>query len=395
MRSAWFLVPLLIFAGCGDAPPPEEPLDPEIAALIHDLVDGTDYDKRKAAHLQLITFGAVVVEPLAAALDREDVDASVGAWIAEVLGSLGPVAAPSAPALFRRLMQGGECSATTSWALGQVGDAGVPYLGKALTSPHAKTRVWATDALVDIGEKAYPAAEALLGALDDPDDEVRTYAPQAIEPLPSVQERALPRLLALTRDPNEGVRVGAAQALAAIRGGDAAVQERLCNMILEEPEAYLRAMVLEALDPHLGSDAATLAFLRKLASLPGEEDGLQPHAQTMLLERGVDEPALVAAMADVGSEEGFDDVLRRAEVLGRSGPNGRRASLPLLHRVLSWSPEEAERVRAVTLLGALGRVAAADDATIRLLTQHAVAENDEPAVNAASEAALEALRKAR
>ena len=376
-------------------PPTNEPLDPEIAALIHDLVDGTDYDKRKAAHLRLITFGAVVVEPLAAALDRDDVDASVGAWIAEVLGGLGPVAAPAAPALFRRLMQGGECSATTSWALGRVGEAGVPYLGKALSSPHAKTRVWATDALVDIGEKAAPAAEALLGALDDPDDEVRTYAPQAIEHLPSVQERALPRLMALTRDPNEGVRLGAAQASAAIRGGDAAVQERLCSMILEEPEAYVRAMVLEALDPHLGSDAATLAFLRRLASLPGEEDGLQPHAQAMLLKRGVDEPALVAAMADVGSGEGFDDVLRRAEALGRSGPNGRRASLPLLHRVLSWSPQEAERVRAVTLLGALGQVAAADEATIELLTRHAVEGNEEPAVIAACEAALAALRKAR
>jgi HEAT repeat protein len=394
MRAACLLLPLLLFLGCGDAPPTREPLDPRIAALIHDLVDGTDSDKRMAAHDALQTHGVVVVEPLAHALDREDVDASVGAWIAEVLGGLGPVAAPAAPALFRRLMQGGDCSATTSWALGQVGDAGVPYLARALSSPHQPTRLWASDALGNLEKRAAPAADALLGALDDPDAEVRTNAAWAIAHLPTVHERAQPRLLVLTNDPHEEVRLGAAGALAA-RGAVPAVRQRLLRMILEEPDAYTRVVVLESLDPHLGGDTATLAVLRKVADPSGEETDLSFRARAMLLQRGVDEPALVEAMAQVEGGEDFEVILSRAEVLGQSGPNGRQASLPLLCRTLAGSPEEADRVRAARMLGGLGTIAAGDDATLRLLTEQARNEHEEPAVKAACAAALGALRMAR
>ncbi len=111
----------------------------------------------------------------------------------------------------------------------------------------------------------------------------------------------------------------------------------------------------------------------------------------MLLERGVDDPELVAAAAAIDEQEQFEATLRRAEALGRAGPNGRAASLPLLHRILRWSPEAAQRAKAATLLGGLGEIASNDEATMDLLARHARTGAEEPDVKTACEAALAAL----
>jgi hypothetical protein len=400
MRRARILLLLLslLLGACGDPPPSKPALDPEMAALLSDLVDGDDQDKRMAAHKALPGYGAAVVAPLAEALDRPDVGAGVGAWIAEVLGSLGPVAEPAAPALYRRLMLGGDCSATTSWALGQIGAPAVPLLAKALASEHENTRMWAADALQDLGTTAAPAAAALEQALADPAAQVRAYALQALVAAEvAITEPAFERILLLTHDADELVRAGAAELLARARGGAPAVQVRLREMVLQgnEDDDYARAIVLEALDPTLGRDAEALSFLRLVEALPGEDHELRPAARRMLLERGVDDPDLVEAMADAPEGEGFEEVLGRVDALLQAGPRGRRAALPLLRRVLGWSPETEERVRAATMLGSLGAVAAADEETRALLQKHAAEDAEEPVVSAACRAALATFDKAR
>lgn len=395
VRLIWLLPILCSLVACGEQAPAAKPLDPKIVALVHDLLEGTDSDVRMAAHRELMEHGLAVVLPLADALDRPDVDALGGAWIAEVLGGLGPIAAPAAPALFRRLMQGGECSATTSWALGQIGDAGVPHLAAALLSPHAATRIWAADALENLGERAAPAADQLLVALNDPEADVRASVMFSISQLPELKALDLPQLMSLSYDEHENVRLGAASALAGQRGSDPAVQQRLREMVVKDEEDYVRSRVLEALDPHLGRGESDIAFLRLLTELPDEEHGLEPKARSMLLERGVDDPELVAAAATIDERDTFETTLRCAESLGRSGPNGRTASLPLLHRILRWSPDAALRAKAATLLGGLGVIASSDEATMELLARHAEPGAEEADVTSACEAALAALARTR
>ena len=128
-----------------------------------------------------------------------------------------------------------------------------------------------------------------------------------------------------------------------------------------------------------------------MAALPDEGCEAQDRARLRLLEWGVDEEALVASVARFAEGEDSRRVLERAEALLRSGPNGRQASLPALHRVLGWSPAEAERARAAELLGSLGPVAADDPETVALLRRHAVAADEDPAVAAAAATALKTL----
>lgn len=212
---ACLLLASSLAAGCGDLEP--DPVPPEVQALVHDLVDGTDYDARMAAHEKLPRYGEVVVAPLARALDREDVDDAVGAWIAETLGTLGAAATDAAPALGRRLRRGGDCSATTSWALGRMGAAGLPELVAAMASAHAKTRIWASDALADgagsLGAEAEAARGVLIAALDDPIAEVRQNGVRGLAGLgtPSVSVGAA--LVARIGDADESVALAALEAV--------------------------------------------------------------------------------------------------------------------------------------------------------------------------------------
>lgn len=321
-------------------------------------------------------------------------DASVGAWIAKVLGNFGPDAAPAAPALVRRLMQGGDCSATTSWALGQIGDEGIPYLGRALSSPHAKTRTWAMDALLDAGQRAAPVADAMVALLDDPETGARRDAALGVGRFPAVRKRARAKLLALTKDPEEEVRDSAASGLAR-DANEPEVRARLFEMVQTDPSEYVASTVLEAIDPYLGRNAQTIALLRKIEATPDPESELVWHARGMLLRRGIDDQALVERMAEAPADEPLGTALARATTLTQSGPNGRRAALPHPHQVLTWWSDAEVRVRAIESLERLGAVAAKDEATMRLLTKHADPAQEESNVAAAAAAALKALRSER
>lgn len=66
-------------------------------------------------------------------------------------------------------------------ALKRIGPAAVDGLIEALESPRVEVRLWACDALADLGQDAMEAEEALRMLLDDSDAEVRVRATVALQ----------------------------------------------------------------------------------------------------------------------------------------------------------------------------------------------------------------------
>jgi len=183
--------------------------DPRVQALLH----GPTLEEQTRAMEELVRVGAPAVPALARLLESPAVDDVQGAWIAETLGEIGPPAAPAARALATRLMKGGDCSATTSWALGELGAAGVPWLVRALKDGQPKGRVWAAQYLRQHGLANREAVSALLAALRDDVADVRESAVWTLgcmdPPTPAV-EAALRNAL---RDKDEDVRYAASDVL--------------------------------------------------------------------------------------------------------------------------------------------------------------------------------------
>ncbi len=367
----------------------------EIEQLVRDLLEGASRDVRLVASVQLQKIGAAAVPALTQAIERPDVRGGSAAWTIEVLGVIGEPSAPAAPELGRRLLRGGRFAQLIAWALGRIGAASVPFLAEALSSEATATRVYAADALQRLAEAAAPAADQLIAVLGDPDPVVRTYASQALARMPSASARSVPRLLEATRDDDDSVRHAAGTAIATLAGKDPAVLERLRQMVRDDPDDHVRATMLDELDTRLGQDPEALDFLRELAALVEEELGLARKARWMLLERGVDDPDLVTWASKTEAGTSFEELLGRARGLAKAGPNGRRAALPMLVRVLDWAPDSEDRVAAVEALARLGKLAAGDEKAMQALGVHADEANEKPEVVAASRAALEQIKAAK
>jgi hypothetical protein len=333
---------------------------------------------------RLAALGTSVVPALAAALDRPDVGDTAGAWIAEALARIGPDAAAAAPALGRRLAKGGGCSATTSHALELIGAPGVPWLAAALSSPNEPARVWASDALADLGPLAAGATDALVVALEDPSADVRSNAAHAAVAAGAPRERLLPALLRLADDEEEQVRMAALDGLVAVAPVDAATVDALERAALGDSSESVRWSALQALqDPRVAPWAIPL--LRRVCE-GGEH---REEAVLALLSHGVDEEPFVTEAAAAARGRGPKEWRAAAEALGAAGPNGRQASVALWLQVLRWSPEAPDRVRAAEALAALGPVAA--DA-VETLEVHADPAAEDPTVVAAAARALLAIR---
>lgn len=394
------LLAVLIAGGCGKTPVPErEPLPPEVRTLIDDLL-GDDHAARHAAHNKLPEYGTAIVRPLAALLDRDDLNDGKGAWIAEVLGQLGPDAQAAAPALGRRLRKGGECAATTSWALETMGEAGLPELIASMGSEHGVTRQWASEAINDVaaqlGEKAAPARAAMARALDDSEKWTRVHALRALANIGGAGARsAAPGIIARLRDDDGDVASAALDAT--VRLGlwndrvHAFVKELLAAS--DDERAYVRLDALGVVRDHVKDDAVALPLLR-LGLRAGADEELRYQAIRALLMRGVDDLELALEFADVGKHAETRVVLWTAEHLLRPGPNAQRAALPLLVRALKRGDEE-QRVRAAGLIAKTGRVALQDEPTLKALEHHAHHSGAWPAVREACREALEALRAGR
>lgn len=168
---------------------------------------------------ELSRVAAAAVPTLAKLLESPTVDDAQGAWIAETLGGMGPAAEPAARALAVRLAGGGDCSATTSWALRQIGPAGVPWLIQALKTGQPKGRMWAAHSLREAGSGNDDAVGALLTALCDDVAEVRSEAAWTLADMRPATPAVRGALRKALQDDDEDVRDAAREALEQIGGG--------------------------------------------------------------------------------------------------------------------------------------------------------------------------------
>jgi len=397
LGSTILLFTALLATACGgEITPPSAALPPEAEALIRALVEEKDHAAREAAHQKLPDYGTAIVKPLADALDRPDVDDGIGAWIAETLGALGPEAKDAAPALGRRLMTGGDCSATTSWALEMIGPPGLPHLVKAVAQGPPPARLWATRAVSNLaeemGKEAAAALPALSAALGDPEAEVRANASYALGYLGIPDAGASERLRKLLDDPSPEVVPAAYEAVLRLGLFDDAAAERARALFArpDEERASMCDQVLVAFDAHLEDDAIAVPLLRLgLEPREGRNAWVRRVAIGLLLGRQVDDADLVAEYAaGPARDDDPEDWLDRAEVLVEAGPNGRAAAVPLLARVLELSPSTENRVQAAGALVAAATEPASREAALRALRAHG---EDEPEVAEAIREALEDL----
>lgn len=200
---------ILCVVGCASQGASLSEDDPRIQSLLH----GATEAERTQAMEELSRVGAPTVAPLARLLESPEVDDTQGAWIAETLGDLGPTAEPAARALAARLASGGECSATTSWALGRMGPAGVPWLIQALRDGRPKGRMWAAHSLRHFGSTEGEALAALIAALGDDVAEVRAEAAWSLAAMRPAAPSVQAALRGALQDGDESVREAAREAL--------------------------------------------------------------------------------------------------------------------------------------------------------------------------------------
>lgn len=132
--------------------------------------------------------------------------------------------------------------------------ASLPELMAALGDADVRARLKAIDILETLGPAAAPAAPALIHALRDSDHFVRWAAARALGPLaPADAPRAVPRLASLLLDPDLDVRLAAARTLERYGPEAQAAFPRLCRALHQDnPELRLAVLRVVAV---LGSQA--------------------------------------------------------------------------------------------------------------------------------------------
>jgi len=276
-----FLPIAILSLGCvgvpAHAPRANESL-PQDDSRIQSLLHG-ELTERLHAMRELAEVGRPAVPTLAKLLESSNVDDAQGAWIAETLGDMGTTAEPAGAALAARLARGGECSATTSWALAQLGSAGVPWLIQALASGRSKGRVWAANALGNTSPAAVAAIPALGTALQDDVAEVRAESALTLASIGAPARDQLPRVLSLLDDGDENVRMAALQACGAIENGEGVVVGRLAKSLRDDSSTTVRARAAKILGGMGTSARAAEAALRDALQ---DDDEVRDAAKTAL-----------------------------------------------------------------------------------------------------------------
>ncbi len=173
-------------------------------------------------------------------------------------------------------------------------------------------RLAATDALSAFGEKAVPALEALLGALGDEAEPVRLNAAYA---LGAVGKAAVGPLIAALGDEREPVRLNAAYALGAV--GEEAVDALVAA--LGDERAHVRGFAAYALgDMGARAGAVAAAALGALLDDPAAwvRRNVAEALGTIALNPAASVPALAVLLADADEQVRFN----AAYALAHFGP---------------------------------------------------------------------------
>jgi len=102
-------------------------------------------------------------------------------YATQALGEIGPAAETAIKPLADILKdKNSDVRWKAAWALGRIGPAAVGLLVKALKEEESEIRQYAAKALAQIGPRAGAAVEPLIEVLKDEDSEVRTFATEAL-----------------------------------------------------------------------------------------------------------------------------------------------------------------------------------------------------------------------
>jgi HEAT repeat protein len=384
------------------------------------------------------------VPVLARALD----DRAVRGIAAKALGRLGPRAAPAIPALAPRADEadsrvGASVPPLTytdrdmTRALGRIGTAAVPDLIRRLGDRDTTTRIFAIDALSEIGPPAKAAVPALILAMHDRDFWVWLYSttalgrigpgaaaavpeliaglerardvpapdkgpdagdrphdnPNIIDTLCRIGGPAIPALTeAVVRRANERAAEGLARLGTAAAEAAPALREALHD---KDPEVRAAAVALSGVDP---KGPQTLPAL--IASLKDEGEAADRRSVIEALARmGPAARGAIPTLIERASHAEFDEVRKESLwALGQIDPTD-AAVVPALVRALE-DQEGEERLLAADILGQIGPPAAASLPTLlRLLKEDPSPEIIEaigemgPEAAAAVPALIEVLRR--
>jgi HEAT repeat protein len=267
--------------------------DPSAAVTLSKALQDPDDDVQAMAAVGLVRLkawrGKNIIEPLIRALDSRNPEARM--FAVEALGQIGPAAEKAIPALV----------ATMERQEAFLADEAAEALGK-------------------IGAAALPAVLQLLGGAED---DLLPYIVKALAGIGPDAESALPKLIELLESKDAMARAAAAQALGEMGGKGDSIQALTSALLDDDPQ--VQAAVVYAI-ASIGSAAAP-AVPGLITLLKETEDFRQSDILRALGSIGpAAEEAIPAIEAAVTS-----NALAAGKALGRIGP----ASVPVLIRLLS------------------------------------------------------------
>jgi HEAT repeat protein len=239
--------------------------------------------------------------------------------------------------------------ASTSQAM----DASVKDLIEKLKSSEASSRLQAIDELGSKGHQDAEAVAALTALLKDQSAPVRAHAAWSLGRIGAAARPAIDELVALVADADQSVRRQAVAALAAIRPGPK-VAIPLFTKLLNDADPAVRTRVLNGI-----AEAGVDAVPGLIEALKDEKAAYW--ACVILREIGPAAKAAVPALAAKLSDRSPD--VRREAVLALGNMN--EGALPAVPQIAETLNDEHARTAATFVLGELGKIPPAAEATIR------------------------------
>lgn len=213
------------------------------------LADDSPSTRLETVH-QLKAGGADAVPVVVALIGEnrgESWEAIERRWtLAEILGAIGPPAAPAVPVLVELLQDPDhQVRSVAALALGQIGPTAKQAVTPLITLVNSREKLPAIKALGYLRGEAKEAVPVLIPNLKDPELDVRWTTAKALDHIGPDAKAALPALAELLKDSEPQTRSVAAEAIWAI-GADPAVVPALAA-IVQDPEAEVQAYALRAL----------------------------------------------------------------------------------------------------------------------------------------------------
>ncbi len=312
-------------------PPPSDPIDLSVSALLHALADTS---------------------------------AAVRTQAARALSRLGPPAAEVTPGLIALLNDADEtvrCQAAES--LGKVGgreEATVNALIELLQDANPSAKASAARALGALRQAAAPAVSALVPLLQDREESVRTAAAEAIAQVGPLNGEATASLVEGLGSPDNVVRSQTAEALGTI-GATAEETAGALVEAMEDGNDWVRAKAVEALGK-IGESAAAAAVPSLVRALRDQDNWVSALAAEALGQMGESAdgaiPALVLSLGHLNPQVRGN----AAEALGKMG-GAAAGARPGLEQA-SLDEDGGVRSHAIRALGAIGRPTAVSEQVV-------------------------------